>query len=277
MPDQSRRPRSGKSAKSLLLTILGELVLPRDGAVWTSTIVAALGTLDIEERNARQAVSRLAGQGLVEPQRVGRRARWHLTPPGRELLTTGTERIYGFGAADDARDDRWLVVLCSVPEEQRAKRHQLRSQLAFAGFGFLGPGIAVSPHLDREQVAADVLKELDLLSSAIILRAEVGAAVPADELLHQAWDLESLAERYGEFIADFQPREPRSGETRFAALVELVHAWRHFPFIDPEIPDGLLPASWPGRSAKLLFDELHAAWSPSAGTYFDDLERHAES
>src|SRR5262245_18189502 len=49
------QPRSGSSAKALLLTVLGELVLPGGGAVWTQTVVQLLGRLDVGERNARQA------------------------------------------------------------------------------------------------------------------------------------------------------------------------------------------------------------------------------
>jgi hypothetical protein len=56
----SLRPRAGSSAKALLLTVLGELVLPHDGVVWTATLVAALTGLDVEEKNARQAIARLA-------------------------------------------------------------------------------------------------------------------------------------------------------------------------------------------------------------------------
>ena len=39
----------------------------------------------------------------------------------------------------------------------------------------------------------------------------------------------------------------------------LVHEWRRFPFVDPEIPDELLPPGWPGHGAKAVFDERHAA------------------
>ena len=142
--DRTMRPRSGSSAKALLLTILGEFVLPHAGSLWTSTVVDALGALDVDERNARQAVARLAERGTVRSVKHGRRARWHLTDQGQRLLTDGTQRIYEFGRREDTWDGRWLVVLCSVPEEQRAKRHQLRSRLGFAGFGFLGAGVAVS-------------------------------------------------------------------------------------------------------------------------------------
>src|SRR5262245_766981 len=117
MPDDALRPRSGSSAKALLLTVLGEFVLPHQGSVWTSTVVRSLGLLGVEERNARQALARLADQDVVRSERDGRRARWQLTATGRDLLTSGTERIYGFGAGDGAWNGRWLVVLCSVPEE----------------------------------------------------------------------------------------------------------------------------------------------------------------
>lgn len=270
---QAMRPRSGSSAKSVLLTMLGEFVLPHGGATWTSTVVRALGALAIGERNARQAVARLADQGVVRSEREGRKARWHLTDHGRHLLTAGTERIYGFGLGDDAWDGRWLVVLCSVPEDQRTKRHQLRTQLGFVGFGFLGPGVALSPHLDREGAANEVLRDLDLLPGAVVFRAESGTLVAPDDLLGRAWDLDALAADYGAFIAGVEDRTPTTDEGRFAALVDLVHAWRRFPFVDPEIPRRLLPAPWPGLRARALFDARHRAWAPGANAWYEAVER----
>jgi phenylacetic acid degradation operon negative regulatory protein len=275
MSDRALRPRSGSSAKALLLTMLGEFVLPHRGSVWTSTVVRSLGALGVEDRNARQAVARLAGQGIVRSEKDGRRVRLHLTEHGRELLTVGTERIYGFGDEGARWDERWLVVLCSVPEDQRAKRHQLRSQLAFAGFGFLGPGVALTPHLDREALATAALKELGLLPVAVVFRAEVGDLVSVGELLARAWDLGALARRYEDFVAGFDHRSPRTDEARFVGLTELVHAWRHFPFVDPEIPRQLLPSRWPGQRAKKLFENRHGSWSPSANRWYEATERAA--
>jgi phenylacetic acid degradation operon negative regulatory protein len=272
MSDGAARPRSGSSATALSLTVLGEFVLPHGGSAWTSTLVRSLGVLGVEERNARQALARLADQGIVRSHKDGRRARWQLTDHGRELLATGAERIYGFGGGDDAWDGRWLVVLCSVPEGQRAKRHRLRSQLGFAGFGFLVPGMALSPHVDREPVANEVLKELGLLPGAMVFRGEAGELMSTEELLARAWDLAGLAARYESFVRSFSRRSPRSEEARFVALTELVHTWRHFPFIDPEIPARLLPRRWPGRRAKLLFDDRRAAWAPGANRWYEEAE-----
>ena len=266
------RSKANGSAKAILLTVLGEYVLPGDGAVWTSTIVEGLALFEISERNARQAVARLSDQGIVTAERHGRRVRWRLTDSGHKLLSVGAERIYGFGTDSSAWDSRWLVVFVSVPEELRAKRHQLRSQLEFAGFGFLGPGIAISPHVSRERVANAILTDLGLDDGALVLRAETGELMSNSEVLRRAWDLARIADRYTDFIHEFVPRKPRAPAGRFVALTELVHAWRRFPFGDPEIPDSLVPRHWPGRRAKQLFDDRHAAWSASAIQWFHDAE-----
>src|SRR4051812_42329596 len=63
-PSLSRRHAAGaESARGLLLTVLGELVLPAGGAVWTSAVIDVLGRLGVEEKAARQALMRTAGAG----------------------------------------------------------------------------------------------------------------------------------------------------------------------------------------------------------------------
>jgi phenylacetic acid degradation operon negative regulatory protein len=110
-----------------------------------------------------------------------------------------------------------------------------------------------------------------------VLRAEAGSLVPATEVLHRAWDLDDLADQYRAFDERFRRRSPTSGEAQLTALVELVHAWRRFPVVDPEIPDRLLPRSWPCRRAKALFDDRHAGWSPAARRCYEALEAEAEA
>ena len=117
-----------------------------------------------------------------------------------------------------------------------------------------------------------MLRDLDLVDSSIVFVAETGSLVPDAEILRRAWDLDALAERYQAFVAEF--RRPSAGHPAGALrrAVELVHAWRRFPFGDPEIPAELLPAGWPGRRAKQHFDECHAAWSPDAHVWFEKTE-----
>ncbi len=259
----------------MLLTILGEFVLPNGGSVWTSTLIETLGLFGVGEPNARQAAARLGDEGILKPVRVGRSTRWDLTPRGKRMLTAGAERIYEFGATEEEWDGRWLLVLTTVPEEMRAKRHQVRSQLGFAGFGFVSAGIAVSPHADREKETAAILASLELDPPALVFVAESGAFVPDAEIIRRAWDLEALAEKYSTFLGSFARKRPTGGPACFESVVHLVHEWRRFPFEDPEIPVELLLARWPGKRAKALFDDRHASWSDAAQAWFRSIDSAA--
>jgi phenylacetic acid degradation operon negative regulatory protein len=46
--------------------------------------------------------------------------------------------------------------------------------------------------------------------------------------------------------------------------IHLVHAWRRFPFLDPQLPAELLPGGWAGAKAAELFRERHEQWDAVA-------------
>lgn len=140
-----RHQAGGSSARALLMTVLGEFVLPGRIPVWTQTLVEVLGRLGVEEKSARQALARTAAEGWLVSDLDGRRVRWSLTEAGRALLTEGARRIYGFGAGRQPWDGRWLVLSVTVPESQRQLRHRLRTRLAWAGLGSPAPGLWVTP------------------------------------------------------------------------------------------------------------------------------------
>ncbi len=270
--DSDLRPRRGGSAKSMMLTVLGEFVLPAQTGAWTGTLVDALVAIGYRDRNARQVLTRLRDDGRIRSERLGRRTRWQLTDDGRALLAAGAERIYRFGARAESWDGRWLLVQCSVPEVQRRERRLLQTQLSFEGFGFLSPTVAVSPHADAEAAANRVLAELDLADQAVVMVGTTGSLSPDGAILERAWDLDGLRIAYQAFVDQFETADPQGPEQRFAELVRLVHAWRRFPFHDPEIPVQLLSDDWVGRRAQTLFEERRASWGPEAATYFKELE-----
>jgi phenylacetic acid degradation operon negative regulatory protein len=186
------------------------------------------------------------------------------------MLETGARRIYGFGSPWEW-DGRWLVVVLRVPEERRDVRHQARTQLAWAGFGSLGGGLWISPHAEREGELRGLSGEgsaAELLS----LRAEFGSLGDPRKIVEEAWDLEAVSTAYSTFVDDFARRRPRTPEAVFAAQTMLVHEWRKFPFLDPDLPAEMLPAGWPRERAHELFTDRHEAWSAIARDYFGSLE-----
>jgi phenylacetic acid degradation operon negative regulatory protein len=271
-PALSRRREVGEaSARSLLITVLGEYALPRAAPVWTSVLVEALGLLGVAEKSARQALARSAAEGWVRPVRFGRRVRWELTGPGQTLLTDGARRIYSFGRPARAWDGRWLLVLVSIPDSKRDLRHRLRTQLAWAGFGALSAGVWVSPDPGREPEARAILAGLGLADAAMSFLGAYGAVGRQESVARQAWDLDAVSARYQDFIDTFAAAAPAAGADFLIAQTRLVHAWRRFPFLDPQLPADLLPSGWTGTTAAQLFRSRHEAWQDEAQRHWDTL------
>jgi phenylacetic acid degradation operon negative regulatory protein len=255
----------------MLMTILGEFVLPFGQQVWTTTLVHALGLVGVEPGSARQALARTAAEGWLSSDRVGRRVRWSLTDAGRRLLSEGAQRIYTFGSGEVSWDGRWLVVLVSIPESTRGLRHKLRTQLNWAGFGSPSPGVWISPRQDAAAEAKDILDAMDLSSKALSFVADYGVLGCQQDMVAEAWDLAEIERRYEDFIAEFADLDPRLADDVFVAQIRLVHEWRRFPFLDPQLPRLLLPPHWSGTSATQLFQDKHARWRDGARRRWNNL------
>jgi len=268
-----RRAAGSDSAGGLLFTVLGEFVLPGAGSAWTSTFIDVLARLGVEEKTVRQALMRTAEKGWLRPERLGRRTRWALTPDAERLLTEGAERIYTFTGYAHSWDGRWLLVLTRIPETDRAARHLLRTRLSWAGFGSPGPGVWLSAHTERLAEAEYVLRQAGVLADAPIFAVEHRAGGDMADMVGRAWDLEVIEQSYREFLADFTARDAADP---LACQVDLVHAWRRFPWLDPALPRELLPPAWSGEQAAGLFRREHDRLAAAATLRWRRLDGSGE-
>lgn len=259
------------TAGALLLTVLGELVLPAGGRARTASLIGVLGGLGVDPPAARQALGRAARRGWLGSERRGREAVWHLSGAGIELLTTGAQRIYSFGAGRRRWDGRWLVLIASVPESRRSLRHRLRRRLNWAGLAGIAPGVWITPRAERMAEVSSLLRDLGLHGATCVVGTLGDVGDPA-ALVAQAWNLGELAEAYRGFIDDHRRAAPAAPDAVTVALLRMVHAWRRFPYVDPDLPAELLPAGWPRAGAAALFAERRARWSPVALRRWAELE-----
>jgi phenylacetic acid degradation operon negative regulatory protein len=271
--DQLRRRSVGApAARSTLLTTLGEFVLPLKAPVWQETLIEALGALDYKPHTARQALARSVAAGWLQTERQGRRSRVSLTQETTEMLETGARRIYSFGEPWEW-DGRWLLVVLRVPEERRDVRYQMRTRLAWAGFGSLGGGLWITPHVEHEAELSDVDSVAELLS----FQASIGTLGDPARVLAEAWDLDAVAAAYRDFVHRFARLRPKTPEAVFRAQARLVHEWRKFPFLDPDLPETMLPIRWPRAQALEVFRDRHESWHAAAQDYFHSLQALREA
>ena len=270
-----RREVGSASARSLLLTVLGEFVHPRAEPVWTATLLEALGALGVEEKSARQALTRTSSEHLLTSTRHGRRVLWELTPGGARLLEEGTRRIYGFMRERHAWDGRWLVLSVPIPETQRQLRHRLRTRLTWLGLGSPTSGLWVTPDATKAAEVHAVVRDLGLETQAFAWVGPASGIGDESRLLADAWDLADVEDRYLGFLAAFEARHADSPAEAFAAQVEMVQERRRYTFRDPELPAELLDTDCPGPRAAAAFSDRHAAWHRQAQAEWDRMDRAA--
>ncbi len=266
-----QRMSASPSARSLLLTVFGDLVLPSGGRAWLAALAAAMEELDVAPATTRQALRRLTGQGLVAPERHGRLASYHVTGEGRRRLEEAAERIYLRRPL--AWDGRWRVL--TATEDARAVRNALRRELGWLGYGSLSGGMWICPW--------DLGSRLD----AVLAKHDVAGAVQTftatlegddQELAAQAYDLGELAAAHRDFLAAYESVHPGADDDRdaFVARVRLVHRWRKFLFLDPGLPDELLPSDWLGDRAAATFLAHYRALEAPAWRYWEQLVADAD-
>lgn len=261
------------SARSILLTVLGELVYPNEQPVWTSSLLYMLVGMGIEQRTARQAISRASGSGWITGHREGREVCWELTPSGKHLIEEGAKRVYSLHADAEPWDGNWLVLLVTISESQRSVRKMLYTALDWEGFGNPTPGVWVSPHSDREAQAQRVIDELDLRPSTLAFVGQARAIGQTEqELVSSAWDLNAVISEYEELLIRYSGLQPTPGDPLLFTHLRLVNEWQRFPFMDPQLPAELLP-DWIGRRAAVMFHQLRTAWYDDAQARWHEVAK----
>jgi phenylacetic acid degradation operon negative regulatory protein len=254
--------------------VLGEYALPQhERGIWQETLVGSLETVGYTAEAARQAIARSTRERVLTAERNGRRARMYLSESAIELLRDGGRRLFSFGEPWPW-DGTWLLISLRVPEVRRDARHRLRTRLAWLGLGSLGNGLWATPHVDREpEIAAVIAAEPH--ADAVSFHARLGELGDLDELVRTAWNIDAMVAAYELFIEELSRQRPTAPDACFRASMLMLHAWRRFPFLDPDLPAELVPQPWLRKRAYDLFHNRYERWRTSAARHFESLEARA--
>ena len=107
---------------------------------------------------------------------------------------------------------------------------------------------------------------------------EAYAAGPLLAIMHRTFELARVAQAWQEFSKRFMPLRERVGglteAEAFFARTLLIHEYRRVLLRDPNLPEALLPAHWPGVQARALCEALYRGLLPASEAF---LVRHVET
>jgi phenylacetic acid degradation operon negative regulatory protein len=258
-----QRPLRGGS---LIVTIFGDSLLPRGGAIALRSLIDLTAPFGLNERLVRTAASRLAKDGWIEGRRSGKHSEYRLSKNGRGLFIEATERIYG--EPQSRWSGRWTLIV--VPPMRAALRKEIRQELTWLGFGEISASVFAHPEFDsrplREQRSLG-----GLLGKVVAFEARLAQDDAPQRLVQFGWDLDDLGLRYRRFVARFagvQAELARQSildpEECFLVRTLLIHEYRRLHLRDPLLPAQLLRPDWPGtRAAELCRDIYAKVFGPS--------------
>jgi phenylacetic acid degradation operon negative regulatory protein len=262
------------TARSLLLTMFGELVVPAGEPVRTASLLYVLTGLGISEPASRQALARAAEAGWLVSQRQGRETWWRATSTLTGLVEDITVEVGAFNAATTSSGD-WdrtgLIVHVSVPTRQAALRKELYSSLRHLGFGNPSAGLWLSPRTGRLPEVSALIQRLGLRERASVFIGRLASAgLTESELLERGWELDELTAHYRTLVQTYSTLNPRPGDELLFTYLRLVDCWRAFPPLDPRLPPDL-PPDWPGHHAAELYVWRRARWKPAARQHWHHI------
>jgi phenylacetic acid degradation operon negative regulatory protein len=147
----------------------------------------------------------------------------------------------------------------------------LRRAFYWQGFGEINAHCFIHPSADLT-AAFDALRVdgmtdvLPSLMPLVAMNPRLGQSANDADMVHSAWDLDQLGANYVEFVKTYKGilealrKAKKSGlddESAFLTRTLLIHDFRRLLLRDPELPDVLLPAKWPGQTARMLTKELY--------------------
>ncbi|MDA8189372.1 MAG: phenylacetic acid degradation operon negative regulatory protein PaaX [Dehalococcoidales bacterium] len=263
--------------QSMLFTLYGDYILHRGGEVWVGTLIRVLIEFGLSEQAIRSALSRMSRNGWLNVERVGKKPYYSLTPKGKRLLSEGAQLIYH--GRHDHWDGKWHLLTYSIPEGMRDVRNRLRKELSWLGYGMLSNATWMCPRDVNPQLKS-LIDTLNIGQFVETFTATHNGFSEGKELVARCWDLDSINKEYAKFLDKYRPRvetylerqrngNPLEASECFVERFMLIHEYRKFPFIDPELPIELLPDGWLGGEAASLFREYHRLLADNANQFFD--------
>ncbi|HWW09018.1 MAG TPA: PaaX family transcriptional regulator C-terminal domain-containing protein [Candidatus Acidoferrales bacterium] len=267
MPDSQPQPQE------LVVTVLGAYLTDRHRTVWSGGLVRLLREMGFSTAAARVALARMVGRGLLTRERDGRLVHYRMTARCVALLEEGDRRIFSLGQPARHKKEPWTVLWHAIPDECRLERGRLARRLRFLGFGSVQDGTWIAAR-DRQREVAAVLRDLGVAGYAALMVGKPSTSLDFAAFVARTWDLDRLAERYRAFVDEFGSQAGSSAdrlldEEAFLLRTRLVHTFRAFPALDPELPADVIAPPAHRSEALSVFRHLFGTLQAPAQRHFD--------
>ena len=263
------------SARSVLVTVLGDSVLPVTKTLWLSSLFRLAEPFGFSERLVRTSMFRLVAEGWMTNERIGRRSRYSMTLLAVRESEDADRRIYSRESGN--WDGSWTFAVVDTPSMPAAERDRIARHLRWHGFVSLGRGMMASPSA-TEHGLTELLDLVDPVAAVPTGRAELADLQGLVEggFFAEVFRTADTEAAYWDFLARYEPwrSQDLNGATpldAYSLRTMLVHEFRRVRLRAPDVPAELLPPDWIGNRAYDVAADLYRRLSPPAAQALGEI------
>jgi len=257
--------------RSLFFTLYGDYVKNVDETISLRSLIKIFKEFGFSEAAIRASLYRMEKNGLIITINKGnRRISYKLSEKDMIRLLEGTKRVY-----EKVRrkwDGKWRIIIYNIPENNRELRDKLRRELKWLGFGMLANSTWISPN-PVEGILRKFINEFYDSSTNIDVNIFIAEYLgDPKHIVEKCWNLTEVESMYKNFVEKwsktFEKIDEMKSNEAFVKRLLLVHEYRKFLNIDPDLPEDLLPSNWIGFKAYELFIKLRNELTPKSDEFF---------
>ena len=255
--------RADISARSVLVTIFGDSIVPLGGEIWLRQLIKLCAPFQFSERLLRTSMFRLNKDGWFDVERVGRQSVYRLSQWAHCEFADAERRIYH--RPTTTWDQQWTLVFVSMTVGDKAERDIAIAGLEQAGFRQITSGVMATPSANPDQ-ANTILSRLGIepqVPVAVATFDNISTLVQAT-IANDTFTVEPATSRYREFIDRHSQQNDTveasiNDEQAFVLRTIAMHDFRRARLVDPDLPAELVPRRWNRDQAFTLAVKLHQA------------------
>lgn len=253
---------------SLVVTIFGDAIEPRGGVFRLGALQLITNRIGIEGNALRTAMSRLASDGWLERQRIGRASYYSLSEMAAQENAKASELIYDL--SPHKHDGQWSFVLSTKKDgyttDDRLELHEL-------GYAFYGRKLAVTPEIEGKKSLVSSMND------TCIFDAHTTQQNATQEMLSNLEFHLDCSSQYDDFVSAAESlytnleKQPNVSSLDALALRSLlIHSWRRIVLKDVYWPASARPKSWPGHKARKLVSQIYKLLLPQSERWLDKTD-----
>ncbi len=261
----NQRISGSKKSNSILLSFIGDVVIPHGGSIGLGSLVHVGELLGITEQTVRSAANRLAADDWLAAETHGRRSFFTLTPSAVERFGAAIRRIYHHAEAEWTGE--WHIVMVDPASMDSTALEEVNRDMAWTGFGKAANGVFVRPKTDEGVTCSDIQINSHAGASAVCFTATRPPCAGEETLrpfIKRLWDLDAVESRYRAFIDRYDPvlaavwgASSMDGGLALAVRTYMNHDFRRIRLVDPQLPAELQPDNWIGNRALYIAHEIY--------------------